>query len=417
MAGGVGSAQEAVAGGAADPAAAPSRVVAGSGRVGGRRHGRRSRGPGSGRAPGRAAARLAAAAPALAAFAVAVGVVAAVGSGPLASGWRAAVASWAEGSGGGSGLRGGVRGTSAAFAGRGVYYGWVAPRDARVWLEGAPCTDADPPARVTLEGGSRLAALLGRSPPPLTVPLDGAAIASLPGRSGPVPLLDVGSGLVGGAGPALAGGARASGAAPLGGQVPAGTATYARVRVDCRSWREAVWDAGALGVAEVDGLASDDPVLAVHLVPEPAHTGLLAVLLLQTGAEPVTVESVGYAPDAVATGRVLVGVGRAEHWPEWIEAIARWSEAGGRGEVVLGPPPARPYWLPDGPTPPLAMADADDLALMLEPHASALVAIGNWSFGRPPERLLTFPTVSYVQGGVERSAGLAEPLYQVARPR
>ncbi|HEX7039477.1 MAG TPA: hypothetical protein VF202_05140 [Trueperaceae bacterium] len=332
-------------------------------------------------------------APVLAAFALAAGAVA-LGLGPPGRGRPASLASLAA--------RPGAAGDAAlpSLAQRGAYYGWVAPGEARVWLEAAPCPAGDPPARATLEGGTWPAALLGRRPPPLTFPLGAAAVVSLPGSSGPVRVLDVGSGLVGEAGST--------------GDDADATATYTRARVVCRSWQEAAWDVGALGVARVDAPASDDLPLTVYLVPEPAHTGVLGVLLFHARTEPVTIEAVGYAPDGVANGRVIVGVGRVEHWQEWLDALRRWSEAGARGEVDMGPPPVRPYWLPDGPTPPLLMEDADDLGLVLEPHSSALVAIGTWSFSRPPDLLLTFPTFSYVQGGAERRVGLTEPLRQAA---
>lgn len=325
-------------------------------------------------------ARLASAlAPSLAALALAAGAVA-LGVGPASLGRSsfAAAAGW---------LGGGDAPAMVRSLREGAFFGWAAPKQARVWVEAAPCPDRDPPARVTLEG-ARLAALLGRAPPPVGFPLGAGAVVSTASDAGPVAVLDLGSGFMG----TVAGG------------------TYARARVVCRSWREAAWVLGALAVAVVDGPAADDLPLRAHLQPQPPHTGVLAHLLLTAGGEAVTVKAVGYAPDGVASGRVLVGVGKAEHWPEWAEAVRRWSEAGARGEVDVGPPPVRPYWLDAGPTPPLVMRDASDLGVVLEPYSAALVAIGTWSFRDPPELLLTFPTVAYEQGGVEHRVGLTEPL-------
>src|SRR5690606_41812083 len=90
---------------------------------------------------------------------------------------------------------------------------------------------------------------------------------------------------------------------------------HARARVVCRSWRERAWDVGALAVARVDGAATDDLPLRAYLVPEPAHTGALAVVPLQALAEPVEVRGLAYAPAAVAIRRCLAAGGCDVHLP------------------------------------------------------------------------------------------------------
>jgi len=305
---------------------------------------------------------------------------------------------------------------------RGVYYGWASPADARVWLEAAPCDRDDPPARVVLESGQALAALLGLAPPPLAFALDGSAVLSLPGAQDQASALDVGAGFVAASAgpdrPGSADGGRGSsdadggpGAAARGPRREA----FARARVTCRSWREAAWALGRLEVEQVDGPAGDDRPLAVVLVPEPAHTGVYAVLLLWTWDEPVTLRSVGYAPASAATGKVVAGVGSADSWPEWRAAIRGWSEAGARGAVDPGRPAVRPYWRADGPAPPLFVRDAASLDLALGPYSTALIALGAWSFRRPLEYLLAFPTVTYEHAGALRRVGLTEPLRLVKR--
>jgi hypothetical protein len=292
-------------------------------------------------------------------------------------------------------LRAGLLTGGQGAAMLGTYHGWVAPADARVLLEGSPCPANDPPAHVTLHASAGLERLVGTGGESITF-AGGVAPASLPASPGTLPVLDLG-------------------AAFAGADQRAYDVTFTGVHVACRSWREAAWRLEGLAVRRVGAPASADLPLFADLMPEPVHTGVYALLFLSTQEAPVTVRSISYAPDGAASGQVVVGVGTADHWQSWRDALRRWSEAGGSGPIEVGPGGPRPYWRASDPTPPLQVRRADDLSIELEPYSTAFVAVGSWSFRRPPELLVSFPTVTYVHDGVTSSIGLTEPVLVAAR--
>src|SRR5690606_7704711 len=259
---------------------------------------------------------------------------------------------------------------------------------------------------------------------PPAVRATGAAID----RLAEVKVLDVGAGMAG----ALASG---------GASIPPHTGGTAR-----RRWyAEWHWALGSLSAghvdaplqAEVDLSVQDSPPLSAFVVPEPRHTGVLALLLVNSYERPVEVVSLELG-DATADA-VLAAAGWMEHWEAWEDEALTWRASGRSTSLSPGDQAAysasdsTPH-SPTDPAQPLTWRPTDDLALRLEPFHAAVIVLGEWTFGaqttasakglvtrawrglrrlasHQPEVVLTFPVLTYRTGGRQVTVGMQEPLY------
>ncbi len=316
-----------------------------------------------------------------------------------------------------------------------MIHGWVSPTEARVLLPANVCADGDALTSLSLFGGvgpNLAPGTAGLTLEPPAVRATGAAID----RLAEVKVLDVGAGMAG-----LSAGGGAS--------IP----TYTGATARCRSFAERNWGLGSLSAshvdaplqAEVDLSVQDSPALSAFVVPEPRHTGVLALLLVTSYERPVEVVSLELG-DATADA-VLAAAGWMEHWEAWEDEALTWREAGRSTSPVFSSAPTtgsrdeeappsgdRTSLSPTDPAPPLTWRPMDDLALRLEPFYAAVIVLGEWTFGaqttasakglfaqawrglrrlasHQPEVVLTFPVLTYRTGGRQVTVGMQEPLY------
>lgn len=307
-------------------------------------------------------------------------------------------------------------GDSEAGFERGIYFGWAADYDGYssafnlsvFKLAGVPCAEDDPLQEFVISGG-------GLAPPKH---MPNTEVASYG-----VPLLHDREVLVTSLSP-VALGRLAPASAPVADvtrdsrshEDPDGRnatrgeeVSFSRVWARCRSWREVDVDIGRAGVlllpAQSNSLsgaegAADLTRLEAHVVPVPDRTDVLALLLLwNRTSSTLVVNSVLYAPEAVATNRVTAVAGTFEQYREWTEILF------GRTSRVHALPPAP------------SAHNSDDLGLHLEPGGIALIALEREAFILPQtsnETLayLGYPVIYYqsVGGRTTDSPDLAPTL-------
>lgn len=319
---------------------------------------------------------------------------------------------------------------------RGVFHGWVAagtdatgsvapgrvspgrvsPGGARVLLPADVCGVDDELMSLTLSGGPGAGA--GREmvlEPPL-VRATGAAID----RGQEVMVLDMSSAYM-----AAEGRSRH---------------VYTRATARCRSWSERTWELGVLSATAVERELGDADALRVFVVSEPQHTGVLALLMVQSRAVPVDLVALGLGHGSATAGSVLAAAGSMEHWQAWEQEALGWradgrplgpvdSNADDKARVVTAGP--------TDPTPPLTWRPSNDLGLHLEPYSTAVIVVGEWTYApqragtggatgtiqrlirqvaKPrPNVVLSYPVVTYRTAGTTVTVGLAEPIYAELR--
>ncbi|HEX7000820.1 MAG TPA: hypothetical protein VF164_03915 [Trueperaceae bacterium] len=310
---------------------------------------------------------------------------------------------------------------------KGLIHGWVSPTDARVLLPASVCPTGDGLSSLRLEAGSGSnqgahGADLTLEPP--AVLATGAAIDRLV----EVKVLDVGAGM-----------------AALLASSDASLPTYTRAAARCRSFVEHTWDLGTVSVSRVDASLEPEvdlsiqasPALSAYIVPEPHHTGVLALLLVTSYERPVELVSLELGDPAADA--VLAASGWMEHWESWEDEALAWRGSGrstSAGSRRASPPGTRDDagLSPTEPAPPLTWHSTDDLGIRLEPYHAAAIVLGEWTFGAygataadglfarawhglrelmtdRPEVVLTFPVLTYRVGGQEVTVGMEEPLY------
>lgn len=303
----------------------------------------------------------------------------------------------------------------------GVIHGWVAPVDARVLVPANVCQGNDALTTLTLSGAgtntpSGVLPELVLEPPEVLV--TGAAID----RGAEVKVLDV------------------SAAMATHRPLSSIAEPYTHATARCRSWSEQSWNLGALSVSAVDRPLGAGEAITAYVVPQPTHTGVLALLMVHNYEQPVDIVSVALSAIGSTSDTVLAASGWMEHWEAWEQEALAWKEE--RRPMRYRSPPTRtdaprpltPPLEPTDPAPPLTWRPTNDLGLRLEPFNVAAIVIGEWTFREPGaapgeglfarawhrlrtlasgrnEVVLTFPALTFRVDGVQSVVGMTEPLY------
>ena len=304
---------------------------------------------------------------------------------------------------------------------RGVVHGWVSPGESRALIPATVCRGDDSLTTLSLAGASRSphGALPELVLEPPEVVVTGAAID----RGAEVRVLDI------------------SEAVKNHHPLASVSEPYTHATARCRSWSEHAWDLGALSVSAVDRPLRDGEPVTAYVVPQPTHTGVLALLMIHNYQVPVEIVSLGLGALGSTAETVLAASGWMEHWDAWEqEALASKSErrpAHGRADQFPAGPDhlaVSPALEPTDPAPPLTWRRTDELNIRLEPFNVAAIVIGEWTFGGSgsapgaglfvqawhrlralasggPEVVLTYPVITYRAAGEESVVGMTEPLY------